>query len=295
MTSSILNSAEICRLVEDEGMIEDFNLNSFDGLGSYDFRAGETVYVMGETKGKDPEPIHLEKTDSLSLQPGHAYAIASKEKLNLPENIQVQLSLRFRLAAKKLLYPGGFVDPGYADRLLFVVYNLSSTDYTIQYGDPLVRGEFRRINGFEDNTTLVYNEDTREISELITKEEGFEDGPLELLPESPSRSQEYRDLEMMNHDLDEAEQKLTDLNQILNEFQKDVQNLNETDAQTSSKIDRLEEEISSIKEQMAENSAKVNSNEENYKQIRQYLEYLVLVVLATVIATATFAIVTSSL
>jgi len=295
MTSSILNSVEICRLVEDEGMIGNFDLDSFDGLGSYDFRAGETVYVMGQSRGEEAEAIHLEKTDSINLQPGHAYAIESKERLDLPDTIQVQLSLRFRLAAKKLLYPGGFVDPGYSDNLLFVIYNLSSTDYTIEHGDPLVRGEFRRINAIDGEERLQYGSQTRAPSELISKLEEFEAGPPDLLPESPSRSQKYRDLEMMNHDLEEAETTLTELQETIFEIRSDIQDIREKNTRTDERLGNLEASLSSVETDIAETSTKVRANEENYVQIRQYLEYLVLVVLATVIASATFAFVSSAL
>lgn len=274
-------------------MIEHFDLDSIDGVGSYDFRVGETVFVTTESGG--PTARSIREEGELPLQPGHAYAIKSREKLNLPETIQVHLSLRFRLAAKKLFYSGGLVDPGFSNELYFVIFNLSSSEYPIEYEDPLVRGEFRRID--EVTEPIEYDGRTRFASDLVDKGADFESGPdmSDLLPQNPSRSREYRDWEMMNLDLEGVIDSVERAEREMDQLEHDHHDINERQIDAKTRLQSLEDEVSEIDDFVTRHDTAVETLRTDYEQIRTLLEYLLLAVVAAIVASITFAILTSVL
>lgn len=289
--SNVLNAAEITRLAENEDMIANFDIGALDGVGSYDFRVGDVVWVTSE--GKDPDTRNLEEQGELALEPGHAYAIKSMERLELPDTIQVQLSLRFRLAAKKLFYSGGIVDPGYSNALYFVIFNLSSSIYTIRFGDHLVRGEFRRVQPIE-NDQIHFDESTRDKESLFQK---MNEGPdmKELLPSSPSRSRDFRGLEMINYELDELLDKFSSVHRTLDKTESRLQNIDKTANNSHEKISGLERDFSRLRNKLTEIEGKALTNEDNITQVRHYHEYLILVIVAAVIASVLFAIISAIL
>lgn len=293
MTSSILSADEICRKSDEKNLIENFDIESLDGVASYDFRVGETVFVTTEAGG--PSARHIREEGTISLQPGHAYAIKSKEILHLPDTIQVHLSLRFRLAAKKLFYSGGLVDPGYDNALYFVIFNLSSSEYPISYEDPIVRGEFREVGDIHD--TIEFQGHSRSVEELINKGSDFQSGPNmeELLPQSPSRSREYRDWEMINHDLEEIIGDISRVDGALEDMARDIRDLEETRVNNQPRLNNVEEQISEIRSEVNQHDTAVESLSSDYEQIRTLLEYLLLAAVAAIIGSATFALITNLL
>lgn len=168
---------------------------------SYDFRAGGKVVVVSP-EANEHHTRSLEDEGEIEVEPGYAYTFYSLEQVRFPNDLKGRLSLRSHLANKKLLYSGGLVDPGYEGYLFFNILNLGTTTLTIEHGEPIVTGEFVRI---EETTP-------------------YEGGPVTSLPADklPALSDEPREVrnwEEVNELLTEHEETLRKVESMEAEFE----------------------------------------------------------------------------
>lgn len=213
------------QLVAEENLIENYDPESAKGA-SYDFRVGEKV-VVARPDAEEHKVEYLKDQGEVTIKPGNAYTIYSKEKVNMPNDIQGRLSLKFRLAAKKLFFSGGLVDPGYEGHLFFTIFNLSSSNYTFQYGDPVAAGEFRLIN----ETEKPYD---RGRMESI---------PDNMLPRKPDIDHKIRNIEQINALISEHESKLNSEIEKTTNLQA---NLSEVENRLSDKMDSIDDRMTTI-------------------------------------------------
>ncbi|UCE61722.1 MAG: hypothetical protein JSU63_08230 [Phycisphaerales bacterium] len=127
--------------VQPEGFIKGGDASCAEGL-KYDFRLGTRILFSGE-QPIDTANLSEHERGQLALPPGHLAFVMTEERLELPDTIKAELSLKRKLSHLGILVLGGFcVDPGYRGRLIFGLYNLSSSPFPLMPGRKLVAAQF---------------------------------------------------------------------------------------------------------------------------------------------------------
>jgi deoxycytidine triphosphate deaminase len=205
----------------DDPLIENFSEDCATGA-SYDFRAGEKV--VEAVPGEEEHSIKsLQDQEEIIIRPGVAYTFYSREKVNIPDDIQGRLSLKFELAAKKLFYSGGLIDPGYSGYLFFTIFNLSSSNYKMKYKEEIAAGEFKQIG----STDSPY------------KGEEMDALPQRMLPKPPDFERPYRNTEQMNSLLSEH-------NENINEIRNKIDNIKENVRDNSTRVDNVDGQLNNL-------------------------------------------------
>jgi dCTP deaminase len=112
---------------------------------SYDISVGPEFHMPSEEES--PGPSKLENDTFIWIAPNAICTILSEETLNMPDYLAAGLSLPLRLLRQGIIMaPQTQIDPGYAGKIVVLLYNLSSKSVKIKRGDHLVTIEFRKID-----------------------------------------------------------------------------------------------------------------------------------------------------
>jgi deoxycytidine triphosphate deaminase len=138
--STVLTEAELKKAVSDGDLIKNASAESIEGL-KYDFRLGTRVLFGRQA------PMDLTAAGQPPwLRPGELAYVLSEERLNLPPDVKAELSNKRKMSHAGGLVLGGFaIDPGYKGRLMFALYNISSTPFMLQPGKKLIAAQFYRL------------------------------------------------------------------------------------------------------------------------------------------------------
>ncbi len=146
--AKILTESEIQEIVAAGEIIENGLDESVEGI-KYDFHLGTQILLAG-ARQLDTEKLSEAERSELALEPGEMAFALSEERLNLPNNIKVELSHKRKLSHCGILVGGGFcVDPLYKGWLVFLIYNFSSTRFPLRPGNKIIAGMFYRLEANE--------------------------------------------------------------------------------------------------------------------------------------------------
>jgi len=146
--AKILTESEIQEIVAAGEIIENGLDESVEGI-KYDFHLGTQILLAG-ARQLDTEKLSEAERAELALEPGEMAFALSEERLNLPNNIKVELSHKRKLSHCGILVGGGFcVDPLYKGWLVLLLYNFSSTRFPLRPGNKIVAGMFYRLDANE--------------------------------------------------------------------------------------------------------------------------------------------------
>lgn len=143
--SKIIAGTQLVKAIESSSYMTNGSLTSVEGI-KYDFKLGSRFL-----KSKFNCPVNYDELSSTErkdaiVEPGEVVFVLTEERLCLPKNTFVQLSPKRKLSHAGILLLGGFaVDPGYHGRLLFGLYNFSSTPFPIMPGKKLVGAVFYEL------------------------------------------------------------------------------------------------------------------------------------------------------
>jgi len=171
MSDQTLLLDDIKNAVTELNLLEPFDETRLRGA-SYDFAAGRTIVIINPRSEGGITPIDLEVKGECAIPPGRATIVQSLESVNMPLNMKGRLSLRSRLASKLWFFAGGPIDPGYKGYLFLPLANLSDVPLVLKYGEPLVSGEFIRLQ----RETKAYPD---------TEDTPYTSIPADRLPEPP--------------------------------------------------------------------------------------------------------------
>lgn len=123
----------------------DLEIEYFDDTNlqaaSYDGRIGNRALIGG----KDAE-IDVERSRSITIQPGDFVLLITKEKLKLSNNIAGNLGLKSYYGRKGLVILAGLqIDPGFEGHLVIGGYNAAPRKLVLDYEAPFVTIEFHRL------------------------------------------------------------------------------------------------------------------------------------------------------
>jgi|ERR1700722_13359384 dCTP deaminase len=100
--------------------------------GAYELALSKKVLIT-----PDGSTGNILSPDSIRIPPGQFALLYSDEWVNIPRSVIAFISLKGRIKFKGLINISGFqVDPGFSGQLKFSVYNASSEDVYLNYGEP---------------------------------------------------------------------------------------------------------------------------------------------------------------
>ena len=144
--ANVIAGYSLKKLVEDGLIIQNGSIDSCGAL-KYDFVLGDDFLKADygiPTKISELEP---EKRSNAIVSPGEVVYVLSKETINIPKNMFMHLSANRGMSEFGVLTLGGFaVDPGYTGKLMFGLYNYSSTPFKLLPGAKLVGGLFYELD-----------------------------------------------------------------------------------------------------------------------------------------------------
>ena len=155
---ALLNSADITRYARAGYLVTDFDKTRLKSA-AYQMRFLGTLYSWENEKGvlkEKEEPICCGKAYTLP-ENSITYLFTAEEFL-LPEYIAARINFRIPFVHKgMLLGTGPLVDAGFQGSLLIPLHNLTSNEYKIRGGDPVIWAEFTKLSPHK-----YWREDCRE-------------------------------------------------------------------------------------------------------------------------------------
>ncbi|MGN0170881.1 MAG: dCTP deaminase domain-containing protein [Lachnospiraceae bacterium] len=144
-----LTGSKIKKLVEEAKVIENGSLNNCGAL-KYDFTLSDEILKSDFSTPVKLADLSVEERRAALIQPGEVVYVLTKEKVNLPSDMYMSLSANRGMSEYGVLTLGGFaVDPGYSGRLMFGLFNYSSTPFTLMPGAKLIGGVFYQLDESE--------------------------------------------------------------------------------------------------------------------------------------------------
>lgn len=144
-----LTGLKIKKLVEESKVIENGSLSNCGAL-KYDFTLSDEILKSDFSTPVKLADLSVEERRTALIYPGEVVYVLTKEKVNLPSNMYMSLSANRGMSEYGVLTLGGFaVDPGYSGRLMFGLYNYSSTPFTLMPGEKLIGGVFYQLDESE--------------------------------------------------------------------------------------------------------------------------------------------------
>jgi dCTP deaminase len=154
--------------VETQTFIKAGDANCAEGV-KYDFRLGTRILKASFGQPVDLKNMPEAERSSVGVEPGEIVFVLTEERLDLPQNMIAELSPKRKLSHDGILTLGGFcIDPLYRGRLLFGLYNFSSTRFPLRPGKKLVAAIFFELQ-------------EGEVGKFRVPEVAIEDFPDELV------------------------------------------------------------------------------------------------------------------
>jgi deoxycytidine triphosphate deaminase len=140
---ALMNSADIADYVAATGMIYPFTP---DGLKS----ASYEVSLLGEVVYWDEDGRHeqdVRRGDTFILRRNSIAFVTMEPEFHLPDYIALRFNLKIPNVYKGLLLgTGPLVDPGWEGQLSIPLHNLTTNNYPLKGGDPLIWMEFTKLS-----------------------------------------------------------------------------------------------------------------------------------------------------
>lgn len=141
-----ITGIKIKQLVEEGKVIENGSISNCGAL-KYDFTLSDEILKSDFSTPIKFDELSVEERRKALIQPGEVVYVLTKEKVNLPPNMYMSLSANRGMSEYGVLTLGGFaVDPGYSGRLMFGLYNYSSTPFTLIPNSKLIGGIFYQLD-----------------------------------------------------------------------------------------------------------------------------------------------------
>lgn len=137
-TIQVLTRREIKELGED--LISPFDENALTDVG-YDLSVGERIILLTSATEKVLSP-----GQSVILPPQERFAVETREKIFLKDNMFAFLFSRISLAWKGITNLGTKVDPAFQDKLFLVFSNDSHRELELKYGEKICNIMFFRYD-----------------------------------------------------------------------------------------------------------------------------------------------------
>ncbi|MDE6996115.1 MAG: hypothetical protein K2P41_17195 [Lachnospiraceae bacterium] len=141
---TLLNSVGIVKYCMTTGMIEPFHIKEVKGVTYTCHFSGKYFYWDGTTDNLSRK-TEADAADLL-LRPNSITYLEIDEMLRVPDYLIIRYNLQVNHVYKGLLLgTGPIVDPGFAGHLYIPLHNLTSNEYRVKKGAPLITLEFTKV------------------------------------------------------------------------------------------------------------------------------------------------------
>lgn len=248
--SRIISEDELKKIVGNIQLVENGIEENVEGI-KYDFRFGDRFLKAHFVVPRNYSELSNDELQYACVEPGEVVFVLSKEKLNLPKNIYIQLSPKRSLAHDGIELLGGLtVDPSYEGYLVFGLYNVSGTPFKLKPGVKLVGANFYELSeeeipsGEAKKPNSVFDFPER-LQELIGK----------YKPVNPQTISE--ELKKLQSAFSDSQDKLNDNMQNINRAISDMRK------QLSDEISKREQESIRVSSQLSGLERKMESVNDN--------------------------------
>lgn len=251
-----ITGIKIKNLVEEGKIIENGSISNCGAL-KYDFTLSDEILKSDFSTPIKFDELSVEERRKALIQPGEVVYVLTKEKVNLPSNMYMSLSANRGMSEYGVLTLGGFaVDPGYSGRLMFGLYNYSSTPFTLIPNSKLIGGIFYQLN---ENETIDtdFLERPKPIdafpARLVSIISKYSPTGMSSLDESIKAIS--KQMEALKEEFNKNKDELFSLRHLVQETQEQtnrtsrtVQNLSNNVAELANSVQDLKLEVSDLKD-----------------------------------------------
>jgi len=144
--AKLLSEYNIKKAVRDQTFIKNGTERCAEG-SKYDFRLGKRILKASFKRPIDIDRLTELESVRLCVEPGEVIFVLTEEKLDLPIDIKAELSPKRKLSHAGVFILGGFcIDPLYKGKLLFGIYNFTSSLFPIIPEKKLIAAQFYKLS-----------------------------------------------------------------------------------------------------------------------------------------------------
>lgn len=164
----IIAETRLKKAIKDGTFIKNGLIDNAEGI-KYDFRMSSRILKAEFGRAVNMSKFPEQQQAGLAVEPGEVVFVLTEEILDLPRNIEANLSPKRKLSHQGIMVLGGFcIDPLYKGRLLIGLYNFSSSSFPLIPGKKLIAAVF-------------YELQDEEIDDFKRPEAAIDDFPDELI------------------------------------------------------------------------------------------------------------------
>ena len=259
------------KIVDDGAIIQDGSIINCGAI-KYDFVLSDDFLKADygvPTKISELEP---EKRSNVIVSPGEVVYVLSKETVSLPKNMFMHLSANRGMSEYGILTLGGFaVDSSYTGRLMFGLYNYSSTPFKLMPGKKLVGAVFYELE--ENELQGIDNYDPPKAIEnfpprLISIISQYSPTGLSTLEDSVNTIKIQ--MELIKKDIREHSYSIDEIRKLVKQAREDLEENNRIVKELSNSVQQLNEGLKAevdlrkniqieLDKKLAENTNEINN------------------------------------
>lgn len=260
------------KLVEEGRVIENGAINNCGPI-KYDFVLSDEILKSDFNSPVKLSDLTAEEKRLAVIQPGEVVYVLTKERVNIPSNMYMNLSANRSMSEYGVLTLGGFaVDPGYSGKLMFGLYNYSSTPFTLIPGAKLVGGVFFSFNE-EETINSEYLEKPRAIDEfparLISIISKYSPVGLSSLEESIKAIDNQ--VNALKQELNKSKDELNSLRYLVQETQEQTNRNSRTVKDVSESVADLTKSVQDLKGEVGKLNDSLRQEAELRKSVKNEL------------------------
>ncbi len=271
--ATILSEDELRKIVMDAQYIENGTEENVEGI-KYDFTLGNQFLKAHFSEPKKYEELSGDDLKHAYVEPGEVVFVLSKEKLNLPIDMHIQLSPKRSLAHDGIELLGGLtVDPLYEGYLVFGLYNVSGTPFKLKPGIKLVGATLYRLSGIE-----VPHGSYKKPKSIIDFPERLQNLIGNYKPVNPQTiSEELKKLQSSYNDSqDRLNRNVKEINLAISDMQKqltdEISKRDQESIRISSQLSSLERKMENINDNSIRNEQNLISLKDSIKDTKDDLK-----------------------
>lgn len=244
-----LTGERIRRLVSEGKVIEN---GLIDNCGSikYDFTLSNEILKSDFRSPVNMENLTAEERRNAVIQPGEVVYVLTKERVNIPANMYMSLSANRGMSEYGILTLGGFaVDPGYSGRLMFGLYNYSSSPFTLIPGAKLIGGVFYQLTdeeSIDEEKIAVPKEISSFPAGLVNIISSY--SPIGLTSLEESINVIYAQMDALNEELRKRREEVFNLRHLIESTQEQTNKTSKTVDELAENVKKIGEEVQNLRD-----------------------------------------------
>lgn len=268
-----ITGTKIRELVEEGKIIENGSISNCGPL-KYDFTLSDEILKSDFSTPVKLTDLSVEERRNALIQPGEVVYVLTKEKVNLPTSMYMSLSANRGMSEYGVLTLGGFaVDPGYSGRLMFGLFNYSSTPFPLMPGSKLIGGVFYLLDANEtiDSDALENHKPIDEFpARLVNIISKYSPTGMSSLEESIKAIS--KQVDALNKELNNNKDELYNLRHLVQDTQEQTNRTSRTVHDLSSTVSELTESVKDLKSEITDLKEGLNTEMQLRQKVGKDLE-----------------------